>query len=53
MYLNKQGGAYWLQKSDEMRNPYMGKRMLECFDERLAMPVTGDTAAPSTREIEP
>jgi Cu(I)/Ag(I) efflux system membrane fusion protein len=41
MYLEDQGGAVWLQVSDEVRNPYMGSAMPGCFDERTAVPVTG------------
>ncbi len=44
MFLENQGGAVWLQASDEVRNPYMGSAMLGCFDERTAIPVTGVSA---------
>ncbi len=42
MYLKDQGGAVWLQAAGDVRNPYMGTRMLECFDERTAIPVAGE-----------
>jgi RND family efflux transporter MFP subunit len=41
MFRVDQGGAYWLQTAGDVRNPYMGQRMLECYDARSAMPVTG------------
>jgi Cu(I)/Ag(I) efflux system membrane fusion protein len=44
MFLQDQGGAVWLQTSDEVRNPYMGSAMPGCFDERSAVPVTGVSA---------
>ena len=44
MFLQNQGGAVWLQTSDEVRNPYMGSTWLGCFDERTAIPVTGVTS---------
>ncbi len=53
MYLEDQGGAYWLQTAGDVRNPYMGKRMRECFDERKAMPVTGRAAASEATPTEP
>lgn len=41
MYREGQGGTVWMQPAGDVRNPYMGARMLGCFDERKAMPVTG------------
>jgi multidrug efflux pump subunit AcrA (membrane-fusion protein)/YHS domain-containing protein len=41
MYRQGQGGTFWLQTSGDVRNPYFGSTMLECFDERHALPVTG------------
>lgn len=41
MFLKDQGGAVWLQAAGDVRNPYMGARMLACFDERSALPVAG------------
>ncbi|MBE2203948.1 MAG: efflux RND transporter periplasmic adaptor subunit [Chthoniobacterales bacterium] len=38
MFLKDQGGAVWLQTGEDVRNPYMGQRMLECFDEREIVP---------------
>jgi membrane fusion protein, copper/silver efflux system len=49
MYREDQGGSTWLQPSGDVRNPFFGTVMLECFDERMALPVTGqgtDEAAP-------
>ncbi len=43
MFSKDQGGAVWLQTGDEVRNPYMGSAMLGCFDDRKAIPVTGDS----------
>lgn len=40
----------WLQSGSEVRNPYMGQRMLRCQSKRYTLPVTGDTAAPSQEE---
>jgi multidrug efflux pump subunit AcrA (membrane-fusion protein) len=45
MYLEGQGGSVWLQPRGKARNPFMGSIMLECFDERFTLPVTG--AAPA------
>ncbi|GAA5483958.1 efflux RND transporter periplasmic adaptor subunit [Haloferula sargassicola] len=44
MYRNDQGGTIWLQPAGDVRNPYFGSTMLECFDERNALPVTGVAA---------
>jgi YHS domain-containing protein len=41
MYRSGQGGTTWLQPAGDVRNPYFGSIMLECFDERKTMPVTG------------
>ena len=41
MYRKGQGGTIWLQTAGDVRNPYMGSKMLECFDKRESMPVTG------------
>jgi len=41
MYPEGGGGTIWLQSAGRVRNPYMGQRMLECFDQRTALPVTG------------
>ncbi len=41
MYRSGQGGTIWLQAAGDVRNPYFGASMLECFDERQALPVTG------------
>lgn len=43
MYRSGQGGTIWLQPAGDVRNPYFGKSMLECFDKRQALPITGGT----------
>lgn len=37
-------GVVWLQREGRARNPYYGAMMLECFDERVEMPITGAAA---------
>lgn len=44
MYREGQGGTLWLQSAGDVRNPYFGSTMLECFDQRKALPVTGGEA---------
>jgi hypothetical protein len=44
MFRDSQGGSVWLQPAGEVRNPFYGQVMLGCFDERHAMPVTGQSA---------
>ena len=41
MYRAGQGGSIWLQPAGDVRNPFYGSIMLECFDERSTLPVTG------------
>jgi hypothetical protein len=41
MYRAGQGGTIWLQPMGDVRNPFYGSMMLECFDERVVLPVTG------------
>lgn len=41
MYRDDQGGTIWLQRAGKVRNPYYGSQMLECFDERQALPASG------------
>jgi len=41
MYRADQGGTIWLQPKGDVRNPFYGSMMLECFDERVVLPVTG------------
>ena len=41
MYRKGQGGTVWIQTAGDVRNPYMGSKMLECFDKRESLPVTG------------
>lgn len=45
MFQEGQGGALWLQPSGAVRNPFFGALMLECFDRREALPVTGEQPA--------
>ncbi len=37
MFTEDQGGAVWLQAGGEVRNPYMGSRMIGCFDDRVVL----------------
>ncbi len=41
MFRDGQGGSIWLQPKGSPRNPFFGSIMLECFDERSTLPVTG------------
>lgn len=41
MYRDGQGGSTWLQRAGPVQNPFYGSVMLECFDERTSLPVTG------------
>lgn len=41
MFREGQGGSIWLQPKGGVRNPFYGSQMLECFDERRTLPVTG------------
>lgn len=47
MFREGQGGALWLQPAGSVRNPFFGSTMLECFDRREALPVTGSGSAPA------
>jgi Cu(I)/Ag(I) efflux system membrane fusion protein len=47
MFQEGQGGAIWLQPAGSVRNPFFGSTMLECFDRREALPVTGREPAAS------
>lgn len=42
MFREGQGGALWLQPAGGVRNPFFGAMMLECFDRREALPITGE-----------
>jgi YHS domain-containing protein len=56
MYRRGQGGTIWLQPAGDVRNPYFGATMLDCFDERKALPVTGgsqDATEPGPDTAEP
>jgi Cu(I)/Ag(I) efflux system membrane fusion protein len=46
-------GVVWLQREGRARNPYYGSMMLECFDERVEMPVTGATPGEPTQPAPP
>ena len=41
MYRQGQGGTVWLSPAEEVRNPYYGSQMPQCFDERYALPPMG------------
>ncbi len=53
MFREGQGGSVWLQPAGDVRNPYMGSAMLECFDKRYALPVTGAAASPAAPATRP
>jgi len=44
MFREGQGGSIWLQAAGDVRNPFFGSVMLECFDRELSLPVTGRPA---------
>ncbi|MEE8154172.1 MAG: efflux RND transporter periplasmic adaptor subunit, partial [Phycisphaerales bacterium] len=46
MFREGQGGSIWLQPKGDVRNPFFGSQMLECFDERSVLPMTGATSRP-------
>lgn len=48
MFLEEQGGAFWLQHSGSARNPYFGSKMLTCFDKREPLPPAMAAAATMT-----
>ncbi len=53
MYREDDGGAWWLQRSGSVKNPYHGASMLECFDERATLPrVTAASADPSKPRLD-
>ncbi|MCG3178220.1 MAG: hypothetical protein BIFFINMI_00545 [Phycisphaerae bacterium] len=54
MFMKDQGGGFWLQAAGNVRNPYFGARMIDCFDQRKALPITGRSGepAPSTQPAE-
>jgi RND family efflux transporter MFP subunit len=45
MYREGQGGTTWLQPAGKVKNPYYGKKMIECYDRKVTMPVTGAPSA--------
>ncbi|MFO1051089.1 MAG: efflux RND transporter periplasmic adaptor subunit [Planctomycetota bacterium] len=50
MYREEQGGGMWLQTGPAVRNPFMGPRMLGCFDRRQRLPAARsaqDTVSPA------
>jgi hypothetical protein len=46
MFRESQGGSHWLQQAGDVRNPYFGKSMIDCYDTKEALPLAGDTAKP-------
>jgi len=40
MYPDHGQNGYWLQRVGDVRNPYYGKSMLRCQDQRIPMPTT-------------
>ncbi len=49
MYRQGQGGTVWMQPVGDVRNPYYGSRMLQCYDERYALPAAdGAETRPAT-----
>jgi RND family efflux transporter MFP subunit len=44
MFRNDQGGSHWLQLQGDVKNPYFGSSMLECFDTQKTLPVAGKQA---------
>ena len=55
MFLQGQGGSIWLQPAGDVRNPFLGSRMISCFDKRTALPVTeaGPDAVPAPSATPP
>jgi membrane fusion protein, copper/silver efflux system len=54
MYQQGQGGAIWLQSAGDVRNPFLGSVMIDCFDNRAALPVTGQsTTTPDASSTQP
>ena len=50
MYHGGQGSTLWLQPAGDVRNPYFGPVMLQCFDQRVTLATTGGkTAAQPSR----
>ncbi|MFP3937647.1 MAG: efflux RND transporter periplasmic adaptor subunit [Phycisphaerae bacterium] len=52
MYQQGQGGTWWMQTGDEVRNPYFGPRMLGCYDERKALPPAPRDTANGAHDME-
>lgn len=52
MFRAGQGGSIWLQPAGDVRNPFFGSVMIECYDRERALPVTGETVAPGERHPE-
>lgn len=48
MYRPGQGGAVWMQKDGDVRNPYFGKSMLECYDRKTLLPKMAALKVPTT-----
>lgn len=45
MYREDAGGVRWLQPAGQVRNPYLGKAMLACFDRRATLPAAAADGA--------
>jgi Cu(I)/Ag(I) efflux system membrane fusion protein len=51
MYRASQGGNIWLQAAGPVQNPFFGKAMPGCFDERHTLPVTQVGGKESRRSV--
>jgi len=49
MFREGQGGSVWLQPAGDVRNPYFGSVMLECFDRERRLPTTGQAVSEDER----
>jgi hypothetical protein len=50
MFREGQGGSIWLQPAGDVRNPYFGSVMLECFDRMRSLPTTGQVGTEKQQE---
>jgi len=55
MYNPDEGGAWWLQRAGDVKNPYMGAAMLRCHDRRQAIPAVAasSTIEPAHKDSQP
>ena len=51
MFGEGQGGSIWLQPAGDVRNPYFGSVMLECFDQIRELPVTEQAGKEKEPEV--